>query len=55
METLYAYLNWQSTVSLPVNALPSLGTVGVTILAFFLGATVLEYLRLGGGQPAPHA
>lgn len=55
METLYAYLNWQSWVTLPVNELPSVGTLAVTVLAFVVGAGVLEGLkvaRLDGGRLA---
>jgi hypothetical protein len=52
METLYAYLNWQNGVSLPVAELPTLHTLGVTLVAFLLSACVLECFRvarLGGG------
>lgn len=52
METLNAYLNWQSSVSLPVNALPSLGTVGLTALAFLVGAFLLEYAKSAGARLA---
>lgn len=55
MDTLYAYLNWQSWVSLPVNELPSLSTLGMTAGAFLLGACLLECARvakLGGGRLA---